>query len=76
MWTGSAVLSVGRMSDFFHYIIVRVEIPYGGYNKLICKSKRLIMIWRQESLLLVLVVCTMDEAPISIEMYMRLAFVR
>ena len=46
--TGSAecVMSVGRRSDFFTYINVRVEVPYGGYNKLMCNSTRLIMIWR------------------------------
>ena len=35
-----SVMSVGRMSDF--YINVSVEVPYGGYNKLICKSTRLL----------------------------------
>ena len=38
-----SVMSVGRMSEVFHYINVRVEVPYGSYNKLICKSTRLLV---------------------------------
>ena len=38
-------MSVGRRSDFFTYINVRVEVPYGSYNKLMSNSTRLIMIW-------------------------------
>ena len=50
----SAALCMSVVRRFFFFPLDKcdcaaIEVPYGGYNKLMCSSKRLIMIWYHDA---------------------------